>query len=138
MSKVAPQDLKDLQFSTEQFGQPADFDTFLQGIIDIQETLLSGRIGSATFDSAEAIVAAQVKNASLSLSAVELFRRRINRLSGNIDANTAILIKTLQTSQKTYQEESNDMIVRLVASPGVADSSGFSCGVIVSDSFGEA
>lgn len=130
MSKLAPQALKDIQFSTEQFGTPADFDAFLQAIIDTQETLLLGRIGSTTFDSEDAVVSTQVKQAALCLSAAELFKRRINRLSGNIDEGTAILIKTLQTSLKSYQDEAGDIICRLVDAPGATDSGVYAGGVI--------
>lgn len=138
MSKITPQSLKDLQFFAEQFGNQVDFDTFLQEIINTQESQLSGLIGAATFDSVVPVVAERVKLAATYLSAVELFRRRINRLSGNADEQTAIIIKTLQTAKKEYQADAN-AVIELLASPAPESSlsEGFSSGVVESSPFGE-
>lgn len=136
MPKVTPQEIKDLQFFAEQFGSQVDFDAFLQGIIDAQESQLSGLIGAATFDSTTTVIAARVKLAATYLVAVELFRRRINRLSGNADEQTAIIIKTLQTAKKEYQADADAVIVMLSSpAPEAAISDGFSSGVTVSDHY---
>jgi len=137
MSKVLPQEIKDLQFFAEQFGSPADFEAFLQGIIDTQEGQLSGLIGVSTFDSVTASIVARVKQAAISLVAVELFRRRINRLSGNADADTAAIIAVLQKAKKEYQADA-DAVIGLLSSPSpdAAMSDGFSSGVTISDPFG--
>jgi len=137
MSKIEPQNIKDLQFFAEQFGSPADFEAFLQGIIDTQEKQLSGLIGSDTFDSAEIVIADRVKLAATYLVAVELFRRRINRLAGNADEKTAVIIKVLQSSKNEYQADANAVIEILSSpSPESAMSDGFSSGVTISDPFG--
>lgn len=137
-SKVTPQDMKDLQFFSEQFGAQVDFDTFLQAIIDRQESLLSGMIGADTFNSETAVVAERVKLAATNLVAVELFRRRINRLAGNADEQTAVIIKVLQTSKNDYQTEADGVISRLATSPEESLSDGFSSGVTVSEHYVES
>jgi len=129
MSKVTPQNIKDLQFVAEQFGDPADFDAFLQGVINDQESILAGRVGDAVFNSAVSVIASQVKAASVSLVAAELLQRRINRLSGNVDADTGSLIRTLQASRKEYLAEAEEKIARVVTSGSAPDSGGYSGGV---------
>jgi len=129
MSKVTPQNIKDLQFVAEQFGDPADFDAFLQGVINDQESILTGRVGNAVFNSAVSIIASQVKAASVGMVAAELLQRRINRLSGNVDADTGSLIRTLQASRKEYLAGAEEKISRVVTSGSAPDSGGYSGGV---------
>ncbi len=135
MSKVTPQNMKDLQFVDEQFGTPADFDVFLQGVIDSQESLLTGRVGTTVFNSTDPVIAGQVKAASISMVAAELLQRRINRLSGNIDADTGALIRTLHTARKEYLADAEEKIARVVTCGSAPDSGGFSGGVWTSDHY---
>jgi len=135
MSKVTPQNMKDLQFVAEQFGDPADFDAFLQGVINDQESILAGRVGDAVFNSAVPVIASQVKAASVSMAAAELLQRRINRLSGNVDADTGALIRTLQATRKEYLADAEEKILRVVTSGSAPDSGGYSGGVCTSDHY---
>ena len=133
-SKISPQNLIDLQFIAEQFNavtSPATFTTFLQAVIDAQEAILSARLGSTVFDSTTSAIANQVKRTSLCLCAAELLQLRINRLSGNIDPNSGMLISTIQKAQANYLKEADEKTTRLVTSGGSADSGGYSCGVVV-------
>lgn len=136
MSKAVPQDMKDLQFVAEQFNSVTDFDAFLQGVIDGQEALLVGRVGSLIFDSSDIVIAAMVKQASISLSAAELLQRRIVRLSGNVDEGTAVIISTLQKTQNAHNQEAEKNIARLILKGNQADnSSDFAGGSSVSSHF---
>jgi hypothetical protein len=130
VSKVTPQNLIDMQFSPEQFNAVMDFTAFLQAIIDNQELLLSGRMGSTVFNSATTAIAEQVKRASLCLSAAELLQLRINRLSGNVDADSAVIIRVLQDARKQYLNEAEDKTSRLVSSGAAADSGNYAGGVL--------
>ncbi len=128
MSKITPQNLIDVQFVAEQFNtvtSPATFFTFLQAIIDNQELLLSARLGSAVFDSATTAIAGQVKRTSLCLCAAELLQLRINRLAGNVDADSAVVIRVLQDARKEYLREAEGNTARLVTSGGLADTGGY-------------
>ncbi len=131
-SKTTPQEMIELQFVEEQFNGVADFEAFLQGIINNQEGLLAGRIGSSTFDSTNPAIVAQVKRASVCVVAAELLQRRINRLSGNVDADTALLIRTLQTAKTDYTKEAEEKISRLISSGASADSGNYAGGVLTS------
>lgn len=112
-TKAIPQDIKDLGFTVEQFGAVADFDGFIQAILDEQEALLSGRAGAAAVSSST--LAAQVKRAEKCLAGAEMLQRRINRLSGNVDADTAILIPQLKKARQDYMDEAERIIPQLVA-----------------------
>jgi len=128
VSIVVPQDLKDLGFIAEGFGTQYNFDAFLQAIIDDQEALLSARISAATF--ADITFAVQVKKSAKNLSAAELIQRRINRLTLNLDADTAGVMSQLRKSRQEYLDEAEPVISRLVTSPGAVDSGGYSGEVI--------
>jgi hypothetical protein len=130
-SKITPQNVKDMQFVAEQFNAVLSFDTFLQGVIDNQEAILSGRIGAAVFNSTTQAIIDQVKRASLCLCAAELLQLRMNRLSGNADADTALMIRTLQASQSNYLKEAEEKISRLISSGASADSGGYAGGVVI-------
>jgi hypothetical protein len=105
--------MKDLQFSAEQFGSVFDFDAFLQGIIDEQEALLSDRIGASVLVAPALQV--HIKRAEKCLCAAELFQLRINRLSGNVDAETAVLIGQLKKAKTDYLEEAERIIPKLIS-----------------------
>lgn len=130
-SKITPQKMKDLQFVAEQFNAVLNFDDFLQGVIDNQEAILSSRIGASLFNSSTQAIIDQVKRASLCLCAAELQQLRINRLSGNADADTAMMIRTLQIAQSNYLKEADDKISRLISSGASADSGGYAGGVLI-------
>jgi hypothetical protein len=132
MSVVVPQDLKDLGFIAEGFGTPVDFETFLQNVIDEQEALLSDRIGADTF--ADTTVANQVKQAAKYLSAAELIQRRINRLTLNLDADTAGVMSQLRRSKLDYLDLADPVITKLVTSPGATESGGYAGSVNETDS----
>lgn len=136
-SKITPQNLIDVQFVAEQFNTVTNFTTFLQAIIDNQELLLSARLGSTVFDSSTTAIANQVKRASLCLCAAELLQLRINRLAGNVDADSAVVIRVLQDARKEYLEEMEDKTSRLISSGSAADSSNYAGGVLTTSSTDE-
>lgn len=113
MAKVLPQDIKDLQFVAEQFNSVVDFDAFVQAVIDEQEALLVDRIGSVAF--ATTGLSVHIKRAEKCLVAAELLQLRINRLSGNIDAETAVLISQLKKNRQDYLDQADRVVPRLVA-----------------------
>jgi len=129
---ATPQDIKDLQFVAEQFNGVVDFDAFLQGVIDEQEALLSDRVGLSVF-SASAF-ATHIKRVEKCLVAAELLQLRINRLSGNVDADTAALMSQLKKARQDYQDEAERIIPRLVAG-SVSDGSDVGFGSTVSSHF---
>lgn len=133
-SKTTPQNLIDLQFVAEHFNATVSFNTFLQGVIDRQEAALSARLGATTFNSATTAIADQVKNAALSLCAAELLQLRINRLSGNVDADSATLIRALQSSRSEYLNSAEEKISRLISSGASADSGGYAGSVVTTSS----
>lgn len=127
-----PQDMKDLQFSAEQFGPVIDFDIFLQNIIDEQEALLTDRVGVAVLSNSALLV--HLKRVEKCLCAAELFQLRINRLSGNVDAETAVLIGQLKKAKSDYQDEAEKVIPKLI-SGSVAESSNITFGFNTSSHF---
>jgi hypothetical protein len=112
-TKALPQDIKDMQFVAEEFNTVADFDAFLQGILTEQEALLTDRVGAATV--ANSLFATHIKRAEKCLAGAELMQLRINRLAGNVDANSAIIITQLKKARTDYQDEVERIIPRLVA-----------------------
>ena len=132
MSKVTPQDMKDLQFVVEQFNAPVDFDAFLQGVIDFQENLLLGKVGAALFNSATAAISDQVKQAAINLAASDLTQRRLVRASGNINEDTARIIDAITKIKKGFDEAASQASSRILGAGASADSSGYSGGVVVS------
>lgn len=128
-SKIAPQNLIDVQFVAEQFNTVTNFTTFLQSVIDNQELLLSARLGSI-FDSATTAISNQVKRASLCLCAAELLQLRINRLAGNVDEKSAVIIKVLQDARQEYLDEAEEKMTRLVSSGASADTGNYAGGVL--------
>jgi len=119
-TKASPQDIKDLGFVAEHFGDPLDFDAFIQAILDEQEALLSDRVGISTL--ANPSLATNIKRTEKCMSAAELLQRRINRLSGNVDPETGMLILQLKRARQDYQEEAEKIIPKLV-SGAIADGS---------------
>lgn len=135
-TKATPQDMKDLQFVAEQFNGVTDFDAFLQGVIDGQEALLTGRIGATIYGSSDTVIAAMVKQASISLTAAELLQRRVVRLSGNVDERTVPIIQALRAAQKDHSADAEDNIARLIVKGNQADSADdFAGGATVSSHF---
>jgi hypothetical protein len=128
-SKIDPENLIDLQFSAEQFVSD-DFETLLQDVIDAQEAELFTRLGSPIFDSVATAIVTQVKRLSLCLCAAELLQLRINRLSGNIDADSATIISVLQEARKEYLREVDTKGARLIATGSAADSGNYAGGVL--------
>ena len=132
MSKISPQDMKDLQFVAEQFNPVPDFDVFLQGVIDFQEKLLIGKIGGTLFNSSTAVIADQVKQASVNMAAADLTQRRLVRASGNINEDTARIIDALTKIKKGFDESAVMATSRILGAGASSDSSGYSGGVVVS------
>jgi hypothetical protein len=129
---ATPQDIKDLQFVLEQFNGVLDFDMFLQGILDEQEALLSDRVGAAAIASGKLLT--HVRRTEKCLTAAELLQLRINHLSGNVDADSALLISQLKKARQDYQDEAERIIPRLV-SGSVSDGSDAAFGSSVSSHF---
>ena len=127
-----PQDIKDLQFVPEHFNAVLDFDAFLQGIIDEQEALLSDRVGVSVLSNSS--LAIHVKRVEKCLTAAELLQLRINRLSGNVDVESAALISQLKKARQDYQDEAERIIPRLVAG-SVSDGSDVAFGFNSSSHF---
>ncbi len=111
-TKASPQDIKDLGFVTEEFGSPPDFDAYIQAVLDEQQALLSDRVGAAAMSISS--LATHIKRAEKCLTAAELLQRRINRLSGNVDTDTAALISQLGKSRQNYLDEAEKIIPKLV------------------------
>lgn len=130
-SKITPQKLIDQQFIAEQFNAVVDFLQFLQNIIDNQEALLAARLGDPLFNSATTVILSQVTRTSLCLCSAELLSLRINRLSGNVDSDTAILIRTLQSAKSDYLKEADSKIDRLISTGTAADSTNYSGGSVI-------
>jgi len=133
-SKITPQNLIDVQFVAEQFNTVANFTVFLQSIIDNQEAILAARLGDSVFNSATTEISNQVKRISLCLCAAELLQLRINRLAGNVDADSAVVIKVLQDARKEYLKEADDKLSRTISSGSSADSGGYAGSVQTSSS----
>lgn len=131
-SKITPQNLKDQQFVAEQFGDVADFDAFLQGVIDFQEKLLSGKVGTVLFNSATAAISDQVKQAAINLAASDLTQRRLVRASGNINEDTARIIDAITKIKKGFDEAAAQAVSRILGAGASSDSNGYSGGVVVS------
>ncbi len=131
-SKITPQNMKDQQFVAEQFGAVTNFDTFLQEVIDTQESLLSGKIGTALFNSSTAEIVSQVKQAAINMTAADLTQRRLVRASANINQDTAAIISALNKIKSGFEEAAAAAISRIIGAGASADSGGFSGGVVVS------
>lgn len=132
MSKITPAIVKDQQFLPEHFNPVADFDTWLQSVIDSQEALLVVRIGSL-YDSAETAISTQVKSAALAMICDDLTQRRILRLSGNISEDTSAQISALMKIRDSYRQSAASAIDRLNNSGASADTSGYAGSTLVSD-----
>jgi hypothetical protein len=131
-TKATPADIKALQFVPEEFNGVTDFDAFLQGVLDEQEALLTDRVGAATVSNPALVT--HIKRVEKCLTAAELLQMRINRLSGNLDANTAGLISQLKKARQDYQDEAERIIPRLVAG-SVSDGSDGAFGFTSSSHF---
>ena len=125
----------ELQFSQDQFNQVANFTVFLQAVIEDQEAVLLGRVGGAVFNSTIPVIASQVKAAAISMVAAELLQRRINRLSGSVDADAVALMNSLRAARKEYATDAESKITRVVLSGASPDSGGFSSGVWTSSHY---
>jgi hypothetical protein len=135
-TKATPQDIKDRQFVAEHFAPVTSFDSWLQGVIDTQEALLSVNIGSTLYGSSDVGIAAQVKQASINMVCVDLLERRILRLSGNITEETTQLIETLIKMRKELKDtiaSGIDYLLTVGSGPG---SGAYSSGVVESGSEG--
>lgn len=133
MSKITPAMVKDKQFLPEHFNAVADFDAWLQGVIDTQEALLKIRIGSL-YDSADTSIAPQVQTAALSMVCADLTERRILRVSGSVNEDTAPVITTLMKVLGEYKSGATDAIGRLLTAGSSADTPGYSGSVVVTGS----
>ncbi len=132
-TKATPQDIMDLGFAAEQFGvATADFSAYLQAVLDEQEALLSDRVTAAAV--ATATLLTHVKRAEKCMAGAEMMQRRINRLSGNVDADTALLISQLKKARADYQDEAERIIPRLI-SGSVSDGADFAFGQSTSSHF---
>lgn len=131
MSKLTPAIIKDQQFLPEHFNAVADFDAWLQGVIDTQEALLQVRIGPDRYASIVAAVSAQVQAAALSMVCADLVERRILRVSGNVNEDTATVINSLMKVRKDYLEAADSAIGRLMAAGASTDTSGYAGATIV-------
>lgn len=134
MSKITPAIVKDKQFLPDHFNPVADFDVWLQGIIDTQEALLAVRIGSALYNSADNNITSQVKDAALAMVCADLTERRILRASGNVNQDTSSVIKALMEVRKSYLDTASSTIAALVNSGGQPESTGYAGGVVVTGS----
>lgn len=131
-SKITPQDMKDQQFVPEQFNAVVSFDVFLQGVIDFQENLLVGKIGTALFNSSASEIINQVKQAATNLTASDLTQRRLVRASANINEDTARIIDALSKIKKGYDDTAAQSISRILGAGASTDSGGYSGSVVVS------
>ena len=77
------------------------------------------------FSSADTAIVIQVKRVSLCLCAAELLQLRINRLAGNVDSDSAVIIRVLSDARKEYLKESEDKTARLVSTGAAADTGGY-------------
>jgi hypothetical protein len=136
-SKITPQNLIDLQFVPEQFATVVDFSAWLEGLIATQEAIIAARLGTTIFDSVDAATLSQVTRISLCFCAAELLQMRINRMAGNIDADSAIIIRVLQSARKEYLSEFADTFGRL-ATGAIEDGADFASGYSESSHFDEA
>lgn len=131
-SKITPQDMKDQQFVIEQFTGVTDFTAFLQGVIDLQETLLSAKIGVTLFNSSAAEILGQVKQAAINLTASDLTQRRMVVASANINEDTARIIDALSKIKKSYDDTAAQSISRILGAGASTDSGGYFGSVVVS------
>lgn len=134
-TKATPQDIKDLGFVSEEFGSPPDFTAYIQAILDEQEALLSDRVSAAAI--ANSALATYVKRAEKCLAAAELLQRRVNRLAGNVDTDTASMLSQLKKARQDYLDEADRIIPRLV-SGSVSDGTDAAFGSTASSHFDSA
>lgn len=130
MSKLTPAIVKDKQFLPDHFNTVTDFDVWLQGVINTQEALLKIRIGSL-YDSADAAIAPQVLDAALAMVCAELTERRILRVSGSVNVDTAPIINSLMKTLDGYRTAAATAIGRLLAAGSATDTTGYAGGVVV-------
>lgn len=78
MPKAVIQDLKDFGFTAEQFGTPADFDAYLQAVIDTAAAHAKDRVGATVYDAATSgdVTFGRLRAAETYYAAAELWRRR--------------------------------------------------------------
>lgn len=132
-TKTTPQEIIDLGFVCEQFGvASASFTAWLQAVLDEQEALLSDRVTAATVATASLLT--HVKRAEKCMAGAELMQRRINRISGNVDADSAIIIAQLKKARQDYLDEAERIIPRLLAG-SVSDGADFAFGQNTSSHF---
>lgn len=131
-AKVTTADLKNLGFSDGSLFNivDANFDAFLQGIIDLIYPQLEGMLSTATYDSATEPVQSQVKRTELCLCASELVQRRINvKMIATAQGDEKINVKPEMEQREQYNAEAVNLISTLT---GDAD---FSFGGTSTDHF---
>ena len=138
MAKNDKDGVKAMGFSAVMFRieTDADFDTYIDAVIDEQSVLLNARIGSTAYDSKESPVKEYVKNAEKSLIAAEMITRRINIVLGNITGKgQEIDTKNEERQREAYTKAANDWIEKALSAMGDAAAGGIASGVVITPSW---
>lgn len=77
MSKAMPNDVSDLGFAAAQFNLPADWDAYIQAVLDDAALEVEHAVGAAVYASATTgLTFKRLKTAEVYFAAAELWRRR--------------------------------------------------------------
>lgn len=136
MAKVTAQEIKDLGFIAEMFGNPASFDAYITAVITEQATILEGRIGSTAYASTSSPAKDYVKRAEKCLAAAEMVQRRITVILGNVTGGAFPISTSGEDRQKSAYLDEADMWVSKIAGGVSADSVDFASGSLITNHFG--
>lgn len=136
MAKVTVQELKDLGFIAELFGNPQNFDAYLTAVIAEQASILEGRIGASAYASTSSPIKDYVKRAEKCLAAAELVQRRITYILGNVTGGAFPISTSGEDRQRqAYIDEAAVWITKIVEG-AETDSNDFASGSLVTNHFG--